>query len=196
MPGIGPEMIDWWFDWHPRRPERYRAWHPQAHLDNSLDPPPEPGEKPFWGAVHHAVEDIGDGPIRARIEFHEPVAFGFSEAAAGSGPVGTIICATVSDRRARHSAMAHVFLENGDGLMLRSHFWLGSVIRPRLPRLLSPLARASEPVLNSATARRRLLPDSTAKLLAHHCAEEYTNLVAILPGLFEQHDPEAVSDHS
>lgn len=37
MPNVSSEMVDWWFDWHPRDPLRYRVWHPLAHRDNSLD---------------------------------------------------------------------------------------------------------------------------------------------------------------
>ena len=31
MPGVTAAMVDWWFDWHPRDPVRYRVWHPLAH---------------------------------------------------------------------------------------------------------------------------------------------------------------------
>lgn len=37
MPDVSGEMVDWWFDWHPRDPLRYRVWHPAAHRGNSLD---------------------------------------------------------------------------------------------------------------------------------------------------------------
>ena len=157
MPGVSPEMVDWWFDWHPRRPERYRVWHPQAHISNSLDPPEQAGEKPFWGAVHHAVEDIGEGPIHARIEFLPPVEFGFSAVAAAGPAVGTILCATVGDRWVRHSLMAHVFLKDGDGLVLRSHFWLAASISPRVPATPAPLARLVAALLNRRRVRARLL---------------------------------------
>jgi len=33
MPGVTPAMIDWWFGWHSDSPERYRLWHPRAHVD-------------------------------------------------------------------------------------------------------------------------------------------------------------------
>ena len=189
MPGVSPEMVDWWFDWHPRRPERYRVWHPQAHISNSLDPPEQAGEKPFWGAVHHAVEDIGEGPIHARIEFLPPVEFGFSAVAAAGPAVGTILCATVGDRWVRHSLMAHVFLKDGDGLVLRSHFWLAASISPRVPATLAPPARPVAALLNRRRVRARLLGDSTIHALARHCSEEYSNLAEILPGLFEHFGP-------
>ena len=36
MPGVTAGMVDWWFDWHPRDPLRYRIWHPRAHRSNSI----------------------------------------------------------------------------------------------------------------------------------------------------------------
>ncbi len=50
--------------------------------------------------------------------------------------------------------MAHVFLRDGDGVVLRSRFWLGAVLRPDLPGALGALgARA----INRPFVRRREL---------------------------------------
>lgn len=183
MPGVSAEMVDWWFDWHPRDPERYRLWHPAAHRDNSLEPPAKPGAKAHWGAVHHPVEDVGTGTVHARIEFLAPSAFGFATDALEDPAVGTIVCGLVGDdrKRLRHSAMAHVFLRAGDGLVLRSHFWLGARIRPYLPE---PFADLGEAALNRRAVRDLALPKGVAPALARHCAEEYANLARILPGLY------------
>ena len=78
MPAVTAQMIDWWFDWHPRDPIRYRIWHPIAHRDNSLQAPARPGAKAYWGATHHPVEDLGAGTVHARIEFLRPTEMGFS----------------------------------------------------------------------------------------------------------------------
>lgn len=182
MPGVSAAMVDWWFDWHPREPLRYRVWHPGAHSDNSLEPPVRPGAKPFWGAVHHPVEDVGTGTVHARIAFVAPRELGFASDSLDDPAVGTIVCGWVGDdrRRVRHSAMAHVFLRDDDGLVLRSHFWLGAAIRPYLPGVLAaPMAS----LLNRPPVRRLALPRGLAPALAHHCAEEYANLAAILPEL-------------
>ena len=45
MPAVTGAMVDWWFDWHPRDPLRYRVWHPLAHVSNRLEPPPAPREE-------------------------------------------------------------------------------------------------------------------------------------------------------
>ena len=182
MPAVTGEMVDWWFDWHPRDPLRYRIWHPLAHFSNSLEPPLEPSAKAHWGAVHHPVEDVGTGRVRARIAFVAPAELGFADDALGDPHVATIVCGWVGDetRRVRHSVMAHVFLADGDGVVLRSHFWLGSAIRPYAPGVIAGLA---EQVLNRPPVRRAALPAGLPQALARHCAEEYANLAAILPEL-------------
>jgi phloretin hydrolase len=187
MPGVSAEMVEWWFDWHPRA-DRYRIWHPLAHTDNSVEPPPAPGVKRHWGAVHHPVEDVGTGKVRARIAFGPPTAIGFSTDALDDPAVATIVCGFVGDdtRRLRHSAMAHVFLAEGDGVVLRSHFWLGAAVRPYLP---APLAAPLGWALNNPLVRRASLPRELPRALATHCAEEYANLGALLPELYSRFSP-------
>jgi len=182
MPAVSAEMVEWWFDWHPHEPLRYRIWHPRAHLDNSLELPARPGTKPHWGAVHHPVEDVGTGTVHARIAFVAPSELGFSTDALDDPAVGTIVCGWVGDdrRRMRHSAMAHVFLREGDGLVLRSHFWLGAAIRPYAP---APLAGPAAALINRRAVRDLALPAGLAPALAGHCAEEYANLATLLPDL-------------
>jgi hypothetical protein len=188
MPSVSGEMVDWWFDWHARDPLRYRVWHPRAHIDNSLEPPTIAGAKAHWGAVHHPVEDVGAGMVQARIEFKPPVEMGMSSNALDDPDVATIVCGYAGDDRlkVRHSPMFHVFLREGDGVALRSRFWLGAALRP-----YGPLGGAGARLLNRPFVRRRALPKRLPQALARHCAEEYANLGAILPELYERYGQEA-----
>jgi hypothetical protein len=182
MPAVTGPMVDWWFDWHPRDPLRYRIWHPGAHRSNRVEQAGPPGAKAHWGTVHHPVEDVGTGPVHARIAFCAPTALGFSTDALDDPAIGTIACGLVGDDRLhlRHSVMAHVWLTEGDGLVLRSRFWLGAVLRPDLP---GALGAAGARLLNRPAVRRRALPAGLPQALARHCAEEYANLAALLPEL-------------
>jgi hypothetical protein len=101
--------------------------------------------------VHHPVEDVGTGMVHARIAFGPPTSIGFSTDALADPDVATIVCGYVGDdrRRLRHSVMAHVFLFTGDGVVLRSHFWLGATVRPYLP---APLAAPVAAAANKTTA--------------------------------------------
>lgn len=188
MPGVTAAMVDWWFDWHPRDPLRYRVWHPRAHRSNRVEQPATVGAKAHWGTVHHPVEDVGTGVVHARISFCAPTALGFTTDALDDPRVGTIACGLVGDDRlhVRHSVMAHVWLNDGDGLVLRSRFWLGAVLRPDLP---GPLGAAGARLINRPFVRRRALPSGLPRQLARHCAEEYANLGALLPELYPRFGP-------
>ena len=177
MPGVSTEMVDWWFDWHPREPIRYRIWHPAAHKSNSVEPAPTPGAKAHWGTVHHPVEDIGIGMVHARIAFKRPTELGMSE----DLPAGaTVVGGYAGDERRhmQHTIMVHVFLDGGEGVLLRSRFWIGAAIRPD-----GVLGGPGERLLNNHLVRRAMIPAGGAPALAGHCSEEYANLAALLPEL-------------
>jgi hypothetical protein len=192
MPQVSAEMVDWWFDWHPRDPLRYRVWHPTAHRANSLQSRAG-GEgagggssrgKAHWGAVHHPVEDVGIGMVHARIAFHRPSEMGLVDDQLENEDVGTIVCGYVGDdrRHVRHTPMFHVFLHDGEGgLVLRSAFWLGAAVRP-----YGALGVLGERLLNHRFMRRATLPAGLPRALARHCAEEYANLATLLPELFQR----------
>ena len=69
--------------------------------------------------------------------------------------------------------MVHVFLNDGDGVVLRSRFWFGSAHAP-LPR---PLPRRSS-ALNTTVAPALPADFRSGRL---HCIEEYANLAELLP---------------
>lgn len=188
MPNVSGEMVDWWFDWHPRESLRYRAWHPSAHLANSLQPPPFARAKAHWGAVHHPVEDVGVGVVHARIEFCSPTEMGMSSDALDDPHVASIVCGYAGDDRLhiRHTPMFHVFLRDGEGVVLRSRFWLGAALAP-----YGPLGGPGGRLLNTTFVRRRALPKRLPRGLATHCAEEYANLGVLLPELYARFGPEA-----
>lgn len=179
---VSTEMVDWWFDWHPREAIRYRIWHPEAHRSNSVELPARAGAKAHWGTVHHPVEDIGIGVVHARISFKRPTELGMSE----DLPSGaTVVGGFAGDdrRRMQHTVMVHVFIEEGEGVVLRSRFWIGAAMRPY--GALGPLGHA----LNNRFLRRAMIPAEVPGALARHCTEEYANLASLLPELYERFGP-------
>lgn len=182
MPGVTADMLDWWFDWHPRDPLRYRIWFPQAHFDIGFEQATTPGAKPFYNAIHHPVEDVGLGRDRIRIEFIDPVEFGFPAGSVPSENCATIICGFAGDdtRRVRHTRMCHFARETGDGLELRSRFWIGERIE-----FYARAGRVINPLLNTSLVRSIAVPEAAPEALADHCAQEYANLAAMLPELWE-----------
>jgi hypothetical protein len=189
MPAVTAEMVDWWFDWHPRESTRYRVWHPAAHLRNSLIEPARQAAKAHWGAVHHPVEDIGTGQESLRIEFMAPSRLGMSTDALDLAEVATVVCGLAGDQRRRvsHTIMFHVFLNHGAGVVLRSRFWIGAAVRP-----YGRAGALGAALLNNRVARRAIIPGGVPAALARHCAEEYANLASLLPELYASFGPGAV----
>jgi hypothetical protein len=194
MPGTNAAMWDWWFDWHQREAKRYRVWYPEAHFDIAFKAPPRERAKPFWGATHFPEEDVGLGRETLRIDFKAPTEYGFSTDALDDPDVGTIVGGFAGSRRrhARHTVMAHVFLRDTDGLLLRSRFWIGAALRPYLP---GAAGDALGWALNRPVARRALPLRAAAEGLARHCAAEYARLAAMLPELYASFGPSEVSLH-
>ncbi len=74
-------------------------------------------------------------------------------------------------------------------MVLRSRFWLGAALRPYGP-LGGPGASTCSTDRSYAAAR---FPRSLPRALARHCAEEYANLGALLPELYERFGTDATS---
>lgn len=172
MPNITPEMIQWWFWWHPQKDERYQMWFPGEHFAISYAKKDrdyfEKEKLPaFQNNTQYPVERIGDMKMPLRIDFVEPTEFGFSEKDMFANAIPLIVCGHVGAYKGViwHTEMAHIFKQTDDGLMLISRFWIGE-------KLKNPLLR------------KLILTDETAKGMAEHCYEEYRNLVKILPELY------------
>ncbi len=187
LPGVTAEMIEWWAAWHPLRDDRYRAWHPTEHFGNRL----LPGnairqEKSYWGAVIYFDEVAGLERTRLRTEFTSPLGFGFSHRPFEHPQVKVIISARVGDAVMTHTDMAHVFIEEGDGLVLRSRFWIAEHVRPRLPGPLVAAEDIAENLASRKLVRSLAVPEGVGPAVARHGAEEYAQLGEILPGLYER----------
>jgi hypothetical protein len=138
--------------------------------------------------VHHPVEDVGTGMRKVRIQFRPPSELGFSSDCLDVPGVATVVGGWAGDEglHLAHTVMVHVFLDEGDGVVLRSAFWLGARIRPYVP---GPLASLTAPLLDLPAVRRRAIPSAVAPALARHCADEYANLATLLPELYERFGP-------
>ena len=186
LPGVTAEMIEWWSDWHPLRHDRYRAWHPTEHFGNRLLPGATSQEKSYWGAVIFFDEFAGGQRDQLRTEFTSPLGFGFSHRPFERPEVKVIISARVGDEFITHTDMAHVFIQEGDGLVQRSRFWIAEHVRPRLPGPLVAAEDIGENLASRKLVRDFAVPDGAGLAVARHAAEEHAQLGEILPGLFER----------
>lgn len=172
MPGITPEMIKWWFWWHPQANERYQVWFPGAHFGISYSKKQrkyfEQANCPdFQNNTQYPLENIGGTKLPLRIDFVTPEAFGFSRQLMREQDIPLIVCGHVGafNNLVRHTEMAHIFKQTENGLVLISRFWLGKTIK-------------------NAFLRKRIITEDMARGMAEHCCVEYRNLCEILPTLY------------
>lgn len=177
MPGITPEMLSWWFWWHPQEKLRYRIWYPGEHIGISyhkkdIDYFSKATMPPFEANTHYPIERIGKAVLPLRIDFVSAKDFGFSKQAMQDNHIPLIVCGHVGafNNLVRHTEMAHIFKRTDDGLFMISRFWLG---------------RSMNPIL-----RRLIINDSMARGMAEHCCVEYRSLWEILPRLYEEYSQE------
>lgn len=175
MPGITPEMIRWWFWWHPQEDIRYQIWFPGEHYAVSCDQKDAAYFRQntvpvFQPNTQYPTERISGIKMPLRIDFVQPEDFGFSEQTMLENEIPLIVCGHVSAFKGLvpHTEMAHIFRQTEDGLFMTSRFWIGNT-------------------LNNPLLRRLVLTDDTARGMAEHCCVEYRNLAEILPALYAEY---------
>jgi hypothetical protein len=185
---VTPEMIDWWFAWHPLEDLRYRLWYPPQHAGISLDPesrkkvldPDIPIPEKNRGVTHHVTENCNCGMERIDITFLSPADFGFdmtrwkepyvSTFAGGFGwssPVENTGHAVKAP-----SLMCHIFRRTPDGLEQRTRFWMGYRMSGGKPELVLPPGIA--------------VPAKAVQGLARHNVAEFSNLAVLLPEIYRE----------
>jgi hypothetical protein len=160
-PGATPAMVDWWFGWHLARTDRYKLWHPQAHVfaqarfdltgvDGLTD------RQRYVGNTSWVDEYVGPLLTRLAITFVDPADWGVTYDDLAASGHGTAVCATVadSDHGTELARLIHAVRTTDYGCEMRSRFYFG----PGTPDLLGP------PMLD-------------------HCATEMLNLADFLPRL-------------
>lgn len=174
MPGITPEMIAWWFWWHPQADERYQGWFPGEHYGISYDKKnreyfAQPVVPAFQPNTHYPTERIGGVRMPLRIDFVTPEQFGFSQKVMEENQISLIVCGHVGAFKGLiwHTEMAHIFKQTDEGLFLCSRFWIGKTLKNSL-------------------LRKVILTEETARGMAEHCCVEYRKLADILPELYKE----------
>lgn len=184
MPGTDPAMVDWWFGWHGDSAERYKLWHPQAHVHAQWQATPAAGSRGrarYRGQVSCVDEYVGSELGRFAIRFLTPSELGFCDATLDDGQQDTVICARVglADFPVDVGYLVHHVRRTERGAEMRSRFWLGGPYATgRNGSLLGNMA--------SQGLRLAMKPnEENARALLVHCAEEMTHLASFLPRLHE-----------
>jgi len=177
FPGATGEMIYWWFRWHAMKDIRYKIWCPGAHYAISVEDMDQltnerlSDKQSFLRNPQYPVEDIGPGPMTLSIRFVPPEQFGFKPATFRKNGVAAVICGVVGFRAGQmtieHTNMCHVFRKKGDGLELRSRFWLGKR-------------------LNTPNLKKLIITEDLAMDMFLHCSQEFNHLAGFLPDIYNE----------
>jgi hypothetical protein len=183
MPGVTPAMIDWWFGGHSDSPERYKLWHPGAHVRAQWSQQPPygtAGRARYVGHTSEVDEYLGSAMIRGAIQFRSPAELGLIDAVIDRGVDATAVCARIGsvDIPIDIGYLVHRVDTVPGGSVMRSRFWLGG---PDLASRAAPL-RAVVPVAKRFAG----LTELDARALLVHCSQEMTHLASFLPALFAQ----------
>ena len=185
---VTPEMIDWWFAWHPLEGLRYRIWYHPQHAGIGLSPesrerilnPDIPIPEKNWGVTHHITEDCNCGMENIDITFLSPGDFGFDMTRWKEPYVSTFVGgfgwstpAKKMDRSIKApSLMCHIFRQAPDGLEHRTRFWMGYRMSENKPELVLP------PGIT--------VPEAAVQGLARHNVHEFSNLGILLPEIYKE----------
>lgn len=172
MPGVRAEMWDWWFAWHSEEPQRYRLWHPEAHMvahwaQSLPEAPLLDHRERYIGRTSLVREIIGGIDMSLAIRFIDPDQVGVP---AGSFD-GTLIYGRTSpvDNPIEGGCLLHQVRNTPDGCEMRSRFY----------RNLNPACIGLPAGSPSADAAVRVRGPG----LLEHCAQEMNHLGRFLAEL-------------
>jgi hypothetical protein len=186
MPGVTPAMWDWWFAWHGSEPQRYKLWHPAAHVHVGWKD--GGGERDHYvGRVSQVVEYVGAQLLRVEVRFVAPATLGLDEAALQTSGE-TAICArvgmTVGGVAADSGWLLHHIRPVPGGAEMRSRFWLAGA-NVRLMGWQGSVGRW----LGTIAGKLLSPPRHQVTELLVHDAQEMQHLAAILPRLYAAFGP-------
>ncbi len=172
MPGVTPEMFDWWFAWHGLDTLRYKIWDREDHMycqtrnpEQARDPKLSYREK-YWNTRHDIIEAFGPKPAEVVVPFIPPVDMGFDKEKWEKFD-GTIIAMAAEDNR---TVSCHFVRPVEGGVELRTRFWFGLHLKDG-----KAVRFDDQPI-----------PERLPKSLLLHNIKEFTNLARLLPRIFPE----------
>lgn len=185
MPGVSPLMWDWWFGWHGCEAQRYKLWHPRAHINARWAD--GGAEERYIGRTSLITEYLGPKLAKGAISFLPPSAMGFDEAVlAARGEV--VICARIGvpGTPVKGGWLLHQIRPVEGGSEMRSRMWLGGD-NAALGERPGGVARVAMQLMRPLVGR--LLPDPRDLLV--HNAQEMAHLASFLPELYAAFGPQS-----
>jgi hypothetical protein len=184
MPNVTPAMWDWWFAWHGSEAQRYKLWHPRAHIHVEW----ADGRKDlnhYIGRTSKVVEYVGHELLSLTIRFVSPVSMGLNEnQLKQQGEVAICARGGIAGTPMETGWLVHHLRPVDGGCEMRSRFWLGgnNVCARGMDNRVGKL-------FGGIAARLNPLSASQGAELLVHCAQEMTHLAGILPRLYQSFGP-------
>lgn len=185
LPGVAGAMFEWWMGWHYMEHQRYKLWHPRAHLANGTKEmkgdDPELSDREKYMTTHYVTEYVGNTRQEITISFSDPGAYFSNPSAFANHGITATVCGTVALQRAPVTIgrLIHQIREVDGGSEMRSRFWLG---RPEVKgvRRDSVLGR----LVGSEFVVKRLADQDVGRDMLVHCGMEMNHLASFLPALY------------
>jgi len=185
MPGVTGAMFEWWMGWHTMEAQRYKLWHPRAHMANGTEAMqgdnPELSDREKYLTSHYVTEYIGSSCEDIIISFVPPETFFDQQEGLYQHGVTALVCGSVALQRAPIN-IAHIVHQIRDiegGSEMRSRFWLAK------PEFKGPYGRGLiNKIINSKFLKKRLMPDDIGRDMLVHCGMEMNHLASFLPALY------------
>lgn len=183
MPGVTPEMLDWWFNWHPLEGLRYALWCPVAHVSIHVKNPYRHTDRsgvPMtvrnYGGVHYPIEGFNvEGAQTVRIEFFSPEDFGLDMSLFRKPNISSAFLANCVLEKLNMpiNVFFHAVRDVEGGVEFRSRYWLRYRMSNGVPK-------------KSIMPMPRKLVLDMARNNCVHSLIEYNNLASILPPLYKE----------
>lgn len=181
MPGVTPAMWDWWFAWHGSEAQRYKLWHPRAHVhvawaDGRSD------LSHYIGRTSKVVEYVGHELLNLTIRFVSPASMGMDEhRLKQQGEVAICARGGIAGTPMETGWLVHHLRPVEGGCEMRSRFWLGG--RNVCARGMDNAFGKS---LGRLAAHFNPLSAAQGSELLVHCAHEMAHLASVLPEIHQQ----------
>lgn len=189
LPGVTPAMIDWWFGWHSDEPQRYKLWHPRAHVHaewRTQSAPGLTGRARYVGFTSCVDEYVGSEVGSYAIRFLPPAQLGLDPRRLADPERATAVCARVGFANAPidFGYLAHYVTRTERGSVMRSRFWIAG-------EHSSARRGGAVGALVVGAVKRVLKPGAAmGHALLVHCSQEMSHLATFLPALHAEFSTE------
>jgi len=197
MPGVTGAMFEWWMGWHTMEHQRYKLWHPRAHIANRTlemrgdDPGLSDREK--YMTTHYVTEYVGQVKQYITITFTDPADYFSRTSEFRDKGITAMVCGSVALRAAPITVgrLIHQIREVEGGSEMRSRFWLA---KPELRGTSrgNPINR----LLASSLLVNRILGQDLGRDMIVHCGMEMNHLASFLPALYADYHARPAPDRS